>query len=122
MSDTFKALLVSRDEDKKQSVDFVELTEADLMEGDVTVAVDATTVNYKDGLAITGNAPVVRVSEVKEGRMMLTIFLWVDDVANRHIARTEYRSNLYQVLGENGVEIAIPRNRVWLNREQVRGP
>jgi len=69
-----------------------------------------------------GNAPVVRVSEVKEGRMMLTIFLWVDDVANRHIARTEYRSNLYQVLGENGVEIAIPRNRVWLNREQVRGP
>ncbi|MDF0753001.1 alcohol dehydrogenase catalytic domain-containing protein, partial [Marinobacter sp. 71-i] len=37
-----------------------ELTEADLMEGDVTVAVDATTVNYKDGLAITGKAPVVR--------------------------------------------------------------
>ena len=69
-----------------------------------------------------GNAPVVRVSEVKEGRMMLTIFLWVDDVANRHIARTEYRSNLYQVLGENGVEIAIPRTRVWVNREQVRGP
>lgn len=60
MSDTFKALLVSRDEDRKQSVDFVELTEADLMEGDVTVAVDATTVNYKDGLAITGKAPVVR--------------------------------------------------------------
>ena len=32
----------------------VTLTEADLMEGDVTVAVEATTVNYKDGLAITG--------------------------------------------------------------------
>ena len=30
------------------------------MEGDVTVAVEATTVNYKDGLAITGKAPVVR--------------------------------------------------------------
>lgn len=60
MPDTFKAILVSRDEDKKQSVTITELTEADLMEGDVTVAVEATTVNYKDGLAITGKAPVVR--------------------------------------------------------------
>ncbi|MGY6709889.1 MAG: acrylyl-CoA reductase (NADPH) [Rhizobiaceae bacterium] len=60
MSDTFKALLVSRDEDKKQSVDFVEMREDELMEGDVTLSVEATTVNYKDGLAITGMAPVVR--------------------------------------------------------------
>ena len=30
------------------------------MEGDVTVAVEYATVNYKDGLAITGKAPVVR--------------------------------------------------------------
>ncbi|RUW71699.1 alcohol dehydrogenase catalytic domain-containing protein, partial [Mesorhizobium sp. M2A.F.Ca.ET.067.02.1.1] len=60
MSDTFKAILVSRDAEKKQSVEVVDLTEADLMEGDVTVAVEATTVNYKDGLAITGKAPVVR--------------------------------------------------------------
>lgn len=60
MSDTFKAILVSRDEEKIQSVDIVDLTEADLMEGDVTVEVEATTVNYKDGLAITGKSPVVR--------------------------------------------------------------
>ncbi len=60
MSETFKAVLVSRDEDKTQSVAVTELTEADLMEGDVTVAVEATTVNYKDGLAITGKSPVVR--------------------------------------------------------------
>ncbi len=60
MSDTFKAILVSRDEDRKQSVDIVDLTDADLMDGDVTVAVEATTVNYKDGLAITGKGPVVR--------------------------------------------------------------
>jgi acrylyl-CoA reductase (NADPH) len=60
VSDSFKAILVSRDADKKQSVDVVDLTEADLMDGDVTVAVEATTVNYKDGLAITGKAPVVR--------------------------------------------------------------
>jgi acrylyl-CoA reductase (NADPH) len=60
MPETFKAILISRDEDKKQSVSISQLTEADLMDGDVTVAVEATTVNYKDGLAITGKAPVVR--------------------------------------------------------------
>ncbi len=60
MSGTFKAILVSRDEEKRQSVNIVDMTEAELMEGDVTVAVEATTVNYKDGLAITGKSPVVR--------------------------------------------------------------
>ncbi|WP_309145398.1 MDR family oxidoreductase [Mesorhizobium sp. Mes31] len=60
MPETFKAILVSRDAEKKQSVAVTDLTEADLMEGDVTVAVEATTVNYKDGLAITGKAPVIR--------------------------------------------------------------
>ena len=34
--------------------------EADLMDGDVTVRVTHSTVNYKDGLALTGKAPVVR--------------------------------------------------------------
>lgn len=60
MPESFRAILVSRDEEKKQSVAVTELTEDDLMEGDVTVRVDATTVNYKDGLAITGRSPVVR--------------------------------------------------------------
>ena len=60
MSDTFKAILISQNDDKTQSVAEVDMTEAELMEGNVTVAVEATTVNYKDGLAITGKAPVVR--------------------------------------------------------------
>ena len=60
MPETFKAILVSRDAEKKQSVTITDLSEADLMEGDVTVAVEATTVNYKDGLAISGKAPVIR--------------------------------------------------------------
>ncbi|MFC6490878.1 alcohol dehydrogenase catalytic domain-containing protein, partial [Nitratireductor sp. GCM10026969] len=60
MSDRFKAVLITREEGKDQTVDFVEMTENELMDGDVTVAVEATTVNYKDGLAITGKAPVVR--------------------------------------------------------------
>jgi len=60
MPDTFKAIMVSRDEDKKQSVTVESLTVDDLMEGDTVVSVEATTVNYKDGLAITGKSPVVR--------------------------------------------------------------
>lgn len=60
MPDTFKAIMVSRDEDKKQSVTIENITVDDLMDGDVVVRVEATTVNYKDGLAITGKSPVVR--------------------------------------------------------------
>ena len=60
MADTFKAILISRDEDKKQSVNVETLAVDDLMEGDVVVNVEASTVNYKDGLAITGKSPVVR--------------------------------------------------------------
>jgi len=59
-ADTFKALVVDRDADKRQSVGVRELRVADLMEGDVLVRVSHSTVNYKDGLAITGKLPVVR--------------------------------------------------------------
>ena len=59
MTDTFRALRIDKT-DAGQSVAIVDLTEDDLMEGDVTVAVTHSTVNYKDGLAITGKAPVVR--------------------------------------------------------------
>ena len=45
MPDTFKAIMVSRDDEKKQSVAVETLTVDDLMEGDTVVAVEATTVN-----------------------------------------------------------------------------
>lgn len=60
MIDRFQAILISRDDENQQSVAFAEMSEGDLMDGDVTVAVEASTVNYKDGLAITGTAPVLR--------------------------------------------------------------
>jgi acrylyl-CoA reductase (NADPH) len=60
MPETFKALVVDRDAEKKQSVGVRELTLDELMEGDVVVRVQHSTVNYKDGLAITGKLPVVR--------------------------------------------------------------
>src|SRR5262245_65487011 len=56
---TFKALLAAKTE-TGPSLAWQHLTEADLMEGDVTVAVSHTTLNYKDGLALTGKAPVIR--------------------------------------------------------------
>jgi acrylyl-CoA reductase (NADPH) len=59
MKDRFKAIMLRRDGDK-QTVEDAELGSADLMEGDVVVAVSHSTVNYKDGLALTGRAPIVR--------------------------------------------------------------
>jgi acrylyl-CoA reductase (NADPH) len=55
----FKALLASKTE-AGQSLAWTELGESDLMPGDVVVRVSHSTVNYKDGLAITGKAPVIR--------------------------------------------------------------
>ena len=59
MSETFKAYQITKDDDG-QKLSFTELTDDDLMDGDVTVKVEYSTLNYKDGLALTGSAPVVR--------------------------------------------------------------
>lgn len=56
---TFKAIVVDKGE-AGQSVALKGFDEKDLMEGDVTVRPEWSTINYKDGLAITGKAPVVR--------------------------------------------------------------
>ena len=54
----FKALLLQNADGFKASVSQVD--EAQLPEGDVTVAVAYSTLNFKDGLAITNKSPVVR--------------------------------------------------------------
>jgi acrylyl-CoA reductase (NADPH) len=59
MSNTFRALLVSKTE-TGQKAEIVDFSRADLMEGDVTIAVKHSSVNYKDGLAVTGRGPIVR--------------------------------------------------------------
>ena len=56
---SFRAILVEKGEGG-QTVALTQLDEAGLMEGDVTVRVSHSTVNYKDGLALTGRSPVVR--------------------------------------------------------------
>lgn len=55
----FKAILVNKD-DQGYRAELSNLEEASLPEGDVTVKVLYSTLNYKDGLAITGKGPVVR--------------------------------------------------------------
>jgi acrylyl-CoA reductase (NADPH) len=56
---SFRAILISKTETGQQA-EFTTLEESDLMEGDVTVDVSHSSVNYKDGLAITGKAPIAR--------------------------------------------------------------
>ena len=55
----FKAIRIDKAE-KGTTVALTQFDEAELMEGDVTVRVEWSTLNYKDGLAVTGKAPVVR--------------------------------------------------------------
>ncbi|MDR3465326.1 MAG: oxidoreductase [Xanthobacteraceae bacterium] len=56
---TFRAIRIDK-ADKGTTASLSQFDEAELMDGDVTVAVEWSTLNYKDGLALTGKAPVVR--------------------------------------------------------------
>ena len=56
---SFKAIRIEKT-DAGQSAGIVDMNDSELMDGDVTVRVSHSTLNYKDGLAITGKSPVVR--------------------------------------------------------------
>ena len=56
---TFKAIRIDK-ADKATAAALTQFDEAELMEGDVAVRVEWSALNYKDGLALTGKAPVVR--------------------------------------------------------------
>ena len=56
---SFKAIVIEKAE-AGQKIGLADFDESNLMEGDVTVGVEWSTLNYKDGLAITARAPVVR--------------------------------------------------------------
>lgn len=55
---TFKAILIDKNPD--YSVTLSNLTEDQLLEGDVKIDVIASTLNYKDALAITNKSPIIR--------------------------------------------------------------
>src|ERR1700674_3168459 len=56
---SFKTIVIEKSE-SGQKVGLTNFDESNLMDGDVTVRVEWSTLNYKDGLAITAKAPVVR--------------------------------------------------------------
>ncbi|SFB14796.1 MDR family oxidoreductase [Azotobacter beijerinckii] len=62
----FKAILIEKDETGYRAWSTT-LDETQLPEGDVTVRVDCSTLNYKDALAITGKGPVVRTFPMVPG-------------------------------------------------------
>ena len=55
-----RALLVQKNEEGKTHAEVTDLPESDLPEGEVTVAVEYSTVNYKDGLCIGPGGGLVR--------------------------------------------------------------
>ncbi|WP_368525536.1 acrylyl-CoA reductase (NADPH) [Enterobacter asburiae] len=55
----FKSLVINRTEDR-YTAQIAEIAESELPEGDVTVNIDHSSINYKDALAITGRGPIVR--------------------------------------------------------------
>ena len=59
MAQQFKAYQIGKNDDG-QRCQLLELDDGDLMDGDVTVRVEYTTLNYKDGLALTGRSPIIR--------------------------------------------------------------
>ena len=63
----FNALLVNKGDDGKTSASVESLSEDQLPEGDVTVAVEYSTVNYKDGLCIgPGGGLVLSLIHISE--------------------------------------------------------
>lgn len=54
-----RAILIHKDDDG-QRVEVADVDQSDLPQGDVTVRIDYSTLNYKDSLALTGASPIVR--------------------------------------------------------------
>ena len=75
MTDTFRAYLLREDADRKVTGAFEDVPVTDLPDGDVTVRVAYTTVNYKDGMVMKGigrasaSGQVVKLGECKHAAM-----------------------------------------------------
>ncbi len=54
-----RAILVNKDDDGYRA-EVTEVSELDMPEGDVTVAIDYSTINFKDSMAIIGSTPIIR--------------------------------------------------------------
>jgi acrylyl-CoA reductase (NADPH) len=66
MADSYKALVVDQRDGETQS-EIRTLSDTDLPPGEVTVRIDDSSLNYKDGLALTGAAPIIRKPPMTAG-------------------------------------------------------
>ena len=110
MTEKFRALLVTKEGDR-QSAAVTELTDVDLMEGDVTVAVEHSTMNYKDGLAITGQAPIIRKFPLIPGI----------DLAGRVLRSNDSRFQAGDRVVLNGYGLGEVHHGGYAERARVKG-
>ncbi|WP_459001811.1 acrylyl-CoA reductase (NADPH) [Stenotrophomonas sp. PSU_St103] len=107
---TFKALL-ARKTNNQVSTDLVDFDEADLMDGDVLVQVEYSTLNYKDALALTGKSPVIRTFPLIPGIVLAGVVL--------ESSRADFKPGDRVVL--NGWGLSMSHHGGLAQRARVRG-
>jgi len=110
MSDKFRCILVTKSEAGQKAV-LSEMSDSDLMDGDVTVAVSHSTLNYKDGLVVTGSAPVVRKFPLIAGI----------DFAGKVVASADARFKPGDAVLANGWGMGETHHGGYAGRARVKG-
>lgn len=110
MSDKFRCILVTKS-DSTQKAALTEFSESELMEGDVTIGVSHSTLNYKDGLAVTGSAPVVRKFPLIAGI----------DLAGKVLASTNARFKPGDQVVANGWGMGETHHGGYAERARLKG-
>lgn len=110
MSEKFRCILVTKS-DAGQKASITELNESDLGDGEVTVGVSHSTLNYKDGLAITGSAPVVRKFPLIAGI----------DFAGHVLTSADARFRPGDAVVANGWGMGETHNGGYATRARVKG-
>ena len=107
---SFKALL-TRKTDDGVSTGLVDFDEANLMEGDVLVQVEYSTLNYKDALALTNARPVMRTYPLIPGIDLAGVVL--------ESSNAEFKTGDRVVL--NGWDLSMGHHGGLAQRARVRG-
>lgn len=107
---TFKAVRVTQDEGGL-AASLVALSDEDLDPGDVTVAVEYSTVNYKDGLAISGLGGLIKRFPMIPGI----------DLAGTVLASSHPRFQPGDKVVLNGYEAGVSHHGGFAQRARVRG-
>lgn len=110
MTQTYKALLAKR-LDGKLTVGFEQLSDAEIGEGDVEVAVEYSTVNYKDGLAMSDAIPIVQ-----QDKLILGI-----DMAGTVVSSDNSRFSVGDKVVLNGYGASETHNGGYTQRLRTKG-